>query len=288
LVAVYGADEHALATLRLRLVEGRNFEHTEVLDGAIGTAPFPHAAIITRALATRLFGGASALGRSIFLTTDNQNAITVVGVIDKLQTPGAANAVDDMQSEWSVILPMYNRGRGGMYIVQTQPGHLDQVISAIEPALVKLNAQRVFKKPRTLAEVRAAAYKNASSMAKMLSVIGLVLLAVTGFGVVGLTSNWVSVRRRQIGVRRALGATRAAILQYFLIENLMITVASVVAGTAIGLALNAFLVRQYGASALSFIDVLCGAIIVLVLTQLSAMAPSIRASRLPPVVALRS
>lgn len=288
LAAVYGADEHALATLGLRLVEGRNFEPTEVLDGAFATAPFPHAAIITQALATQLFGSVPALGRSIFLSTDNQNAITVVGVIDKLQTPGAADSVDGTLSEWSVILPMHNQGAGGMYVVRTQPGHLDRVISAIKPALVKLNAQRVLKEARTLAEVRAAAYNRASSMAMLLSAIGIVLLVVTGFGVVGLTSNWVSIRRRQIGVRRALGATRAAILRYFLVENLIITVAGMVAGTALGLVLNAFLVTHYGASWLGLADVIGGSVIILVLTQLSAIAPSVRASRLPPVVALRS
>jgi ABC-type antimicrobial peptide transport system permease subunit len=40
-------------------------------------------------------------------------------------------------------------------------------------------------------------------------------LIITAFGIVGLTSYWVSQRRRQIGIRRALGATRQAILRYF-------------------------------------------------------------------------
>lgn len=288
LAAVYGADDHALPTLGLKLDEGRNFQSVEVIDGEFGSAPFPHVAIVSRTLAKTLFGNTPVLGKSVFLSTDNQNAITIVGVVDKLQTPGAADSSDDDKGEMSIILPMHNKGVGGMYVVRTQLGQLDTVKATIESALAKLNSQRVFKKPRTLTEIRAEAYSNASSMATLLSSIGIVLLAITGFGVVGLTSNWVSARRRYIGVRRALGATRGSILRYFLIENFLITASGIVAGAALGLELNAYLVRSYGASALGIPDLLGGSLVLLVLTQLAAMTPSLRASKVPPAVALRS
>jgi hypothetical protein len=53
------------------------------------------------------------------------------------------------------------------------------------------------------------------------------LLAITAAGIVGLTSFWVGQRRKQIGVRRALGATRGDILSYFLTENLLIGIGGV-------------------------------------------------------------
>ena len=70
-------------------------------------------------------------------------------------------------------------------------------------------------------------------LAVILGVVCAALVAVTSFGIVGLTSYWVAQRRRQIGIRRALGATRNAIIRYFQTENLMIAGA----GAAVGIAL---------------------------------------------------
>ena len=67
----------------------------------------------------------------------------------------------------------------------------------------------------------------------ILGVVCAALVAVTAFGIVGLTSYWVAQRRRQIGIRRALGATRKAIVRYFQTENFLIAAA----GAALGVAL---------------------------------------------------
>ncbi len=64
------------------------------------------------------------------------------------------------------------------------------------------------------------------------------MLAVTAFGIVGLTSYWVAQRRRQIGIRRALGATRNAIMRYFQTENLLIAGAGAAIGVALAVALE--------------------------------------------------
>ena len=70
--------------------------------------------------------------------------------------------------------------------------------------------------------LRKEIYKDDKGLVVILGVVCAALLAVTAFGIVGLTSYWVAQRRRQIGIRRALGATRNAIIQYFQTENLLI------------------------------------------------------------------
>ncbi len=75
---------------------------------------------------------------------------------------------------------------------------------------------------QTFADIRAIAYNSDRGMAILMSAISTILLIITGAGIVGLTSFWVGQRRKQIGVRRALGATRHDILSYFLTENLLI------------------------------------------------------------------
>jgi putative ABC transport system permease protein len=66
-----------------------------------------------------------------------------------------------------------------------------------------------------MAETRHRAYRDDRGLAVILGVVSVVLLIVTAFGIVGVISFWVSQRRRQIGIRRAMGAARAAILRYF-------------------------------------------------------------------------
>src|SRR3546814_2713942 len=71
------------------------------------------------------------------------------------------------------------------------------------------------------------------------------LLLVTALGIVGLTSFWVSQRRRQIGVRRALGATRGDILRYFQTENFLIVSVGIAMGMLLAYGLNQGLMQQY-------------------------------------------
>jgi putative ABC transport system permease protein len=125
-------------------------------------------------------------------------------------------------------------------------------------------------------------------MAILMGVVCLVLLGITAAGIVGLTSFWVGQRRKQIGVRRALGATKHDILSYFLTENLLIGVAGVVIGALLAIAMNLWLVTQYEMARLSVPYVLVGVAALLLLGQGATLAPAMRASRVPPVEATRS
>src|SRR5690606_41861436 len=78
----------------------------------------------------------------------------------------------------------------------------------------------------------------------LLMVCGLLLL-VTALGIVGLASFWVQQRTRQIGVRRALGATRGQILRYFQAENFLLTTGGIVLGMLLAFGINQMLMGRY-------------------------------------------
>jgi putative ABC transport system permease protein len=105
---------------------------------------------------------------------------------------------------------------------------------------------------------------------------------------VGLTSFGVGQRRKQIGVRRALGATKGDILSYFLTENLLIGVAGVLIGALLAIGMNLWLVTQFEMARLSISYVLVGVVALLLLGQGAVLAPAMRASRVSPVEATRS
>jgi len=110
---------------------------------------------------------------------------------------------------------------------------------------------------------------------------------VTALGIVGLASFWVGQRRRQIGVRRALGARRVDILRYFQTENFLLASMGIALGMALAYGINLFLMREYELPRLPLFYLPLGAVLLWLLGQIAVFAPAMRAASVPPVVATR-
>ena len=122
----------------------------------------------------------------------------------------------------------------------------------------------------------------------MLMVVIALLLLINSLGIIGLVSFWVTQRTKQIGTRRALGATKLDILKYFLTENLIITCIGIVIGSILAMALNNWLVVEFSLSRLPLTYLGSGAIIVIIMGLIAVCAPAMRAVSVPPAVATRS
>ena len=285
--AIYFADQHALSTMGLRLVDGRNFREDEITDLDARATLAPPIVIITRALAEKLFPKGQAVGKTLCI--GNAGPSTIIGVVERMQTFSGSFA--DSWVERSTLVPYRILSGISTYIIRARPGQLDQVVRAAPAALFAANRLRSIDAStgvQTFAEIRGTAYKTDSGVAILMAVICALLLAVTAAGIVGLTSFWVSQRRRQIGVRRALGATRSDILNYFLTENLMISLGGVIVGTLLAIGLNMVMISQFEMARLSMSYVVIGVAAVLLLGQASVLMPALRASRVSPVEATRT
>jgi putative ABC transport system permease protein len=97
----------------------------------------------------------------------------------------------------------------------------------------------------------------------------------------------VAQRRRQIGIRRALGANRHAIIRYFQTENFLIAAAGAAAGVALAVALNLWMVSSFEMERLHSSYAFIGALVVLLLGQLAVLWPALRAASIPPALAIR-
>ena len=123
----------------------------------------------------------------------------------------------------------------------------------------------------------------------ILSVIIVLLLSVTSIGIVGMTSFAVTKRTRQIGTRRALGATRLAIVRLFLVENGLITTMGVALGLVLAYSINVMIVSNADdASPLSANLALAGLALLFVTGLAATLFPALRAARIPPAVASRA
>ena len=122
----------------------------------------------------------------------------------------------------------------------------------------------------------------------MLVLVIAALLLVTALGIVGLASFWVQQRTKQIGIRRALGATRGQILRYFQTENFLLATVGIVLGMLLAYAINQLLMGKYELPRLPLHYLPIGAVALWLLGQLAVFGPARRAAAVPPAVATRS
>ena len=279
-------------TMGARLVAGRNLRpdettNADVVVKALATGSvkgIPAVAVITKALADRLWPGQDPLGKTIYLT--DQVGVRVVGVLADLVR---ANAYNDVTAHYSVVLPLFmGAGKDQSYIIRTRPQDREAVLRAAVAALKKADPERVVTRQRTYDEVREKFFANDRAMAGVLVGVIVALLTVTALGIVGLASFWVGQRRRTIGVRRALGATRGDILRYFHTENFLLASFGIVLGMALAYGINLFLMLHYELPRLPGIDFPVGARVLWAIGQLAVLGPALRAAAVPPVVATRS
>lgn len=286
----YFVDEHALATMGAKLIAGRNFNAGEVVVADPKSLKPAPQVIVTKALAEKLFPKEqSALGKSFYLSDDKVPS-TIIGIVERLQVPWSGTWSENFNDN-AVLLPVQLTSNFTVYMIRAKPGQLADITKSVPAALFKNNRMRVItgeRGIRTFATVREQAYKSDRGMAILMGVVCLVLLAITAAGIVGLTSFWVGQRRKQIGVRRALGATKRDILSYFLTENLLIGIVGVVIGAGLAIGMNLWLVSHFEMARLSLVYVLAGVVLLLLLGQGAVLAPAMRASRVSPIEATRS
>jgi putative ABC transport system permease protein len=220
-------------TLGLRLVAGRDFLpeefiEFEALNSSGGDVSIP-STIITRTVAEKLFPGEDAIGKTFY--SWGEKPIRIVGVVEHLVRPSMQGGPS--QREYSMVFPLrvsYNVG--GNYLIRTSPERRQEVLKAAVDMLRKNGPTRIVLEDntQTVEELRSKFYQAPRSMAWLLGIVCIALLLITALGIVGLASFWVQQRTKQIGVRRALGATTGQILRYFQTENFLLATIGIMLG----------------------------------------------------------
>jgi len=165
---------------------------------------------------------------------------------------------------------------------------LNFVIKAATSKLMQLDRRRVFGYVATFKDSRLNAYHGDRSIAIILTGVSVLLLTATALGIAGLSSYWVTQRKRQIGVRRALGGRRFDIVRHFLTENLLISTAGILLGASAAFVTSMWLVSSFEMAYIRASFVLLGAFGLICLGQISALWPALRAAAIPPALAART
>lgn len=274
----FAMTDQAVETLGVELIGGRGLTPEDYL------AEDNLNVLMTDSLARKMFPDGNAVGQKI-TSRQGETEQTIVGIIAVM-----SNAWPDSDLYGDVmVLPERDPGTREIsrYLVRTEPGRSREVAPLIERALLERHEGRLIE-VQTMAEVRGGTFRDSIGLIRLLTGVMVLLVLVTALGIAGLTSFSVTQRTKQIGTRRALGASRLDILRYFLLENWIVTTAGLVAGVGASFALNSALLSWADAPRLSFGLIAGGMVLLWLIGLAAAFAPARRAMLLPPVIATRS
>lgn len=281
-----GGETDALEILNMEVVFGRGIREKDIAENKKNV-------ILSLSDSRKIFGKENSVGEKINISTHfNQGEFTVVGVVSN-------GNIYDMVSESippfiytssSVFMEMYNSSVVGEISIVGKEG--EDVAVATSGAIEHLEKNQITR--------NIFYYENMNSYKKSISnVIGIVALIITLIGGVSLVVGGISVmntmlisvneRKKEIGIKKALGSTNVSIMAEFLLETLIIVLISCILGICLGLLITFALMKNYGIDLVINFKTLILAVIFSVLSgSLFGVYPAYKASKLNPVESLKS
>ncbi len=261
------------------VLSGRDFTAAD----AVGAMPV---VLVNETLARTYFGGGEALGQRLTFGQPGPTTIwrTVVGVVaDEKQDALSATVMPEVYEAHA------QDPRTSMAVIVRATGDPLALVPAIRRTVAGLDDKLALYDIRTLEQLvdRSLAVERFATLVLTSFAAGALLLAAIGlYGVIAFT---VATRTREIGLRLALGASRAAVLWMVVWEGLSVVLAGLVVGLPLALLLSrgvrAFLFQTPPADPV----VLIGVGVVLLFTgTLASYLPALRASRVDPAISLRN
>lgn len=279
----YTVNASIIDTLGVELASGRGFRDEEIrLAGDPEINKMASKVIITQELADKLFDGEPAVGRLLY--NGIGEAAEIVGVIKHMY-----GSWPSWQYVGQIALfPQRTDGPSTRYIIRAEPDQRDALIPMIEKQLADSNRTRIVLDVEAMADRMKRTFEGENAVAVTLTVAVILLVAVTGLGIVGLASFTVRQRTKQIGTRRAIGARKVDIIRYFLTENWLMTTIGIVLGTVLTIAVNYSLASAFDTEKLDFRFLVAGMFMLWLLGFLAVADPARRASKVSPAIATRT
>jgi predicted permease len=241
------------------------------------TAPF--VVVVDQTLANRYWHGENPIGRRVKIWG---RMYTVIGV-----AKNSKHQFVNEPQEPMVYRSFFQNPDDPTLMVQTT-GDPDSIAPAVEEAIHQVDRQLVVFDVRSLRETtRASAIfpVMASTFAGIFAIIALVLAAT---GIYGVISYRTQLRTHEIGIRVALGASRADVMRLVLMQGIQLTIAGLALGLALAFGLTRFIASMlYGVSPTDPKTALAVVGLLAAISMLACYLPALRAMRINPVSAIR-
>jgi putative ABC transport system permease protein len=277
-------------TLGLTLLRGRGFTNAEA-DPLVSRPEGPMPAVIDRALARRLFGDADAIGRQA-LVQRRPEAPAVPHVLIGVSSDMKHDIFDDA-SRPHLFVPHGAQFRAFMTLhIRTAPGASDsQVLATVRRELLSVDSRLPIISAKTLTEHgdRSVAEWSVRAAAATFSAFGILALLLAAIGVYGVKAYEVSRRTRGFGIRMAIGASPASVLQLVLGEAVRTTAISLALGLMLAAGLGKLVSGLlYSVSPFDPVALVIAAAVLTAAAMAACVVPARRATRVAPAVTLRA
>ena len=286
-------DEFFLDAIGVELAEGRWFTPEEVQatrerllalskgefrDPAISTA------IISQAFGRAAFGDGPLLDQ--IFEDQHGNRYQVIGVFRQSYLAATETVWGEDRAFFRIGWGIDGGGRA-MFVVRAEPGQAAVVARRIEARLSE-TYDLPEKSVMLVSEQREVHHGPERMLTGLMGLLIFLLLFVASVGIAGLISFSVTARTRQIGTRRALGATRTDILRYFLAEAWLCITVGQCAGVGLAVLLNFAVMTLYATAKLDVALVAASALLLWIVGLGAALPPALRASRVSPAIATKN
>jgi putative ABC transport system permease protein len=279
----YAVTPGYLETMHIPLLRGRTINQNDILGG-------PVAILITRSLADRIFGSANPIGQRVRVGPDigrtDRPWATIVGVVGNVRQQslavGQADAFYISTAQWAWGDDVHS------VVVRTR-GPAAQLATSVREAIWSVDRNLPIVRVATMDSILDTSEAQRHFVLVLFEAFGLAALALAAIGIYGVLSGSVAERTREIGVRAALGATRANLLALVMRQGMFTTGL----GLAIGLcgALAAARALASMLFAVSWTDgptYLSAVALLLVVSGFASFIPACRAASIDPMQALRA
>ena len=276
----YSVSDGYIETLRIRLLRGRGLTQAD-------RAGAPPVAVIDSTMAARGWGGTDAIGHRVRIGPADQGPwFTIVGVVADVMQGSlgerAANAIYVPETQWSFA-------DGAMSLVVRTGAEPAAMTGALRRAIWSVDKDQAIVRVATLSDLVAATEARRRFALVLFEVFAAVALVLAAAGIYGVLAGSVTERSKEIGVRAALGASRAQIVQMILRQGAAMTTL----GIALGLLAAAALSRGiagllYDTSRLDPVTYAGVALLLSLVALLACWVPAARAARVDPMSTLRA
>ena len=273
---------------RIPVIAGRAFTDKDTSDSA-------RVAIVNASFARKFFHSIDAVGRHLLLGKDLCEVVGVVGDVTK--EPGIS--VDaPLSTEPMYYVPATQVSTAYLTLVHTwfQPswivrsaGPISGLNEQMQKALEEAAPNLPFAEFHAMSDLQATALSQQRVEVTLLTVLASLALLLSLVGVYGMVSNLVAQRRREIGIRMALGCT----LSQAMVEIGRSGVIAVILGLCVGLGASAFALQAiksqlFGVRSLDPVTLITACVLLLLAACVASFVPTLRIARINPASTLRS